>query len=165
MKAWGIQAATHRFALFGAIWAVLTSAEPGGLAAGALAVPAAVWASLRLLPPRNPLALWRLARQLPRFVAGSIAGGIDVARRAFSPSMRLDPGWVAVPVNLPDTGCVALGAELSLMPGTLAAGMQDGRLLVHLLDCRAGLEAAIPREEAAMASIFGPGEPPREGQP
>ena len=155
------QAALHRFALFGAVWIVLTSAEPGGMLAGALAVPAAVWMSLRLLPARRPVVLWRLALHAPRFLYGSVAGGVDVARRAFSPSMPLDPGWIAVPVDLPDAGRVALGAELSLMPGTLAAGTQGDRLLVHLLDCKAGFDATIPQEAAAMAEILAVAPPPR----
>ena len=47
-----------------------------------------------------------------------------------------------------------MGWELSLMPGTLAAGTRDGRLLVHLLDTQAGFERAIPREEAAIAAMI-----------
>lgn len=152
-----IKAIAHRSALLGTIWLALTEADPAALLPAALLVPAAVWLSLRLLPARRPLALWRLARHLPRFVAGSLTGGIDVARRALSPSMPLDPGWVAVPLDLSDGGRVALGAELSLMPGTLAAGSHDGRLLVHLLDRQAGFEAAIPREEAEIAAIIGTG--------
>ncbi|MDZ7709501.1 MAG: Na+/H+ antiporter subunit E [Roseovarius sp.] len=101
--------------------------------------------------------MWRLALHLPSFVAGSVLGGFDVARRALAPHMPLDPGWVEVPARLPDGGRVLMGAELSLMPGTLAAGMRGDRLLVHLLDTGAGFERAIPREEAVIAAMM-PGD-------
>ena len=84
----------------------------------------------------------------------NILGGLDVARRAVSPRMRLAPGWIEVPVHLSDGGRVALGGELSLMPGTLAAGARRGRLLVHLLDTEAGFDRAIPREEGAIAAMM-----------
>ena len=115
----------------------------------------AVWLSLRLLPATHPLVMWRLARHLPRFVAGSVSGGIDVAKRAFSPRLRLNPGWVEIPSDLPDGARVALGAELSLMPGTLSAGSEEGRLLVHLLDTDAGFDRAIPHEISEIAAIIG----------
>ncbi|MFP4239998.1 MAG: Na+/H+ antiporter subunit E, partial [Rhodosalinus sp.] len=97
------------------------------------------------------------------FLGASLLGGLDVARRALSPRMPLAPGWVEVPVRLPDGGRVALGAELSLMPGTLAAGTQGDRLLIHLLDVEAGFEEAIPREEAAIAAMISGDPASREG--
>ncbi|MFP4405652.1 Na+/H+ antiporter subunit E [Rhodosalinus sp.] len=147
-----------RITFLGAVWIVLAGAEAKALAVGAVAVPAAVWLSLRLLPGPRHLAPWRAVRHLPAFLGASLLGGLDVARRALSPRMPLAPGWVEVPVRLPDGGRVALGAELSLMPGTLAAGTQGDRLLIHLLDVGAGFEAAIPREEAAIAAMIG-GDP------
>lgn len=133
---------------------MLTGAELKGLAVGVVAVPAAVWLSLRLLPARHPLSLWHFARHVPSFISGSLLGGLDVARRALSPRMRLHPGWIEVPVRLPDGGRAVMGWELSLRPGTLAAGTRDGRLLVHLLDTRAGFERAIPGEETAIAAMI-----------
>lgn len=134
---------------------MLTGAELKGLPVGVVAVPAAVWLSLRLLPARHHLSLWHFARHVPSFISGSLLGGLDVARRALSPRMRLHPGWIEVPVRLPDGGRAIMGGELSLRPGTLAAGTRDGRLLVHLLDTRAGFERAIPGEEAAIAAMIG----------
>lgn len=144
----------HRLFFTGAIWIVLSGANAKAGAVGVFAVPMATWLSLRLLPGGDHLVLWRLLRHFPSFVGGSLQGGLDVARRALSPGMSLSPGWVEVPVRLPDGGRVALGAELSLMPGTLAAGVRGDRLLVHLLDTDAGFERAIPREEAAIAAMI-----------
>lgn len=149
-----VRALLHRTLLLGGVWVILAGTEPKGIAIGALAVPAAVWLSLRLLPGRDRLSLWRLARHVPVFLLGSLSGGYDVARRAMAPRLRLQPGWVEVPVALPDGGRVAMGGELSLMPGTLAAGTRHGRLLVHLLDRGAGFEHSIPREQAAIAAMI-----------
>jgi multicomponent Na+:H+ antiporter subunit E len=146
-------AVLHRTLLLAGVWAVLTAAEPKGLAVGAVAVPAAVWLSLRLLPARHPLKLWRFALHIPWFLVGSLRGGLDVAARALSRRMRLRPGWLELPLSLSDGGRAAMGGELSLMPGTLAAGTRDGRLLVHLLDTDGGFEREIPREEAAIAAM------------
>jgi len=143
-----------RLVLLGSVWLVLTGADMKGLGVGAVAVPAATWLSLRLMPAQRPLLVWRLVMHLPSFVAGSVLGGIDVARRALAPNMPIKPGWVEVPARLSDAGRVLLGAELSLMPGTLAAGMRRDRLLVHVLDTDAGFEHAIPREEAVIAAMM-----------
>jgi len=146
--------AVWRLVLLGGIWLILTGADPKGLAFGAFAVPVAAWLSLRLLPAWRPVRVWRLVLHLPSFLAGSVLGGLDVARRALVPQMPLDPGWVEAPARLSDGGRILMGAELSLMPGTLAAGMHGDRLLVHLLDTGAGSDRAIPREEAAIAAIM-----------
>ncbi len=150
-----LTALIHRALLLGGAWLALTSAALDALAPGAVAVAVAVWLSLRLLPPKHPFALWRLARHVPRFVAGSVVGGVDVARRAVSPDMRLKPGWIEIPNALPDGARVVLGGELSLMPGTLSAGTEDGKLLVHLLDTDAGFDNAMPREAEEIAAIIG----------
>lgn len=152
-----LNAILHRTALLGGIWLVLSGAALDALPLGAVIVAAAVWLSLRLLPAVHPLILWRLARHLPRFVTGSVSGGIDVAWRAFSPQMALQPGWIEVPSDLPDGARVALGGELSLMPGTLSAGIADDKLLIHVLDTSAGFDDAIPREYSEIAAIIGRG--------
>jgi len=148
-------AVLHRTLLFGGGWLVLTDAAAEAALPGAAVVASAVWLSLKLLPARHPLVLWRLSLHLPRFIAGSIRGGVDVARRAFSPAMPLSPGWVELPSNLSEGARATLGGEISLMPGTLAAGAEQGNLLVHLLDTKAGFDTGIAREEADIAAILG----------
>lgn len=150
-----LTAIVHRALLLGGAWLALTSAAVEAMAVGIIAVGVAVWLSLLLLPATHPLALWRLARHVPRFLAGSLIGGIDVARRAFSPAMNLNPGWLEIPSDLPDGARVVLGGELSLMPGTLSAGTEDGKLLIHLLDTDAGFDSAIAREAEDIGAIIG----------
>ena len=155
MDAIFLKAVIHRAALFAGGWLVLTGAQPAAIAPGLAVSAAATWLSLWLLPARHPFAFWRLLRHVPRFFVGSVKGGVDVALRAFSPRMHLQPGWIDVPSALPDGARAALGGELSLMPGTLCAGSAQGRLIVHLLDTTAGFDHAIPREEAEIAAMIG----------
>lgn len=143
-----------RTVLLAGLWVGLVGADPEGLVAGALAVPVAAWLSLNLLAPQRPLRLLRLGALVPGFLWRSVAGGIDVAWRAFHPRMPLHPGWISVPVSLPDGGRVALGTEVSLMPGTLSAGAHGGRLLIHVLDTRAQVAEAVRLDEARLASVL-----------
>lgn len=147
------QVLINRLLFLGGIWFMLTGLDLKALALGAVVVPVAIWLSLRLLPGQRRLILWRLALHLPAFVVGSVRGGLDVAWRAFSPHLPLDPGWIDVPVKLSDGGRAVMGGELSLMPGTLAAGTQKDRLLIHVLDTQAGFERSFSREEAAIAAM------------
>ncbi|MDM7955791.1 Na+/H+ antiporter subunit E [Blastomonas sp.] len=138
-----------------AIWLVFAGAGLEALVVGLIFVPIAVGLSLRLVPDGIPVRLGAVAGLLPRFIAQSVIGGIDVARRAFDPRLPIDPGWIEVPVALPDGGRVALGGELSLMPGTLAAGSVGNRLLVHVLDRKQDVAAAIRHEEERLWQTTG----------
>jgi len=141
------QAVLVRAGLFLVLWLVLTGADPAGLVFGAVAVTGATWLSLRLLPPGRGRAPWRALPMLPEFLWRSLLGGIDVARRALDPRMPLAPAWTRVPCRLPAGGRFIIGAEFSLMPGTLIAGCTQGCYLVHLLDARQPVLEAIGREE------------------
>lgn len=144
----------NRTVIYGAIWLVLTEASLEGLIFGACAIPAAVWLSLSLLPPSRDLHLPRLLAMLPRFLLESVRGGVDVAWRVFMPRIPIAPGWITTPVTLPDTARVVLGAELSLMPGTLVAGAQDGHLIVHVLDRDADHSGVVSTEQE-IAGLLG----------
>lgn len=130
------------------IWLVLTGGE--AMLLGMAVAPAACWLSLRLLPADPLLRVWPLIAMAPGFIWRSLLGGVDVARRALDPRLPLNPGWVEVAVDLPDGGTVALGGELSLMPGTLVAGSDSGRLHLHVLDRDQDVERAVRREEARL---------------
>ncbi|HSJ78369.1 MAG TPA: Na+/H+ antiporter subunit E [Erythrobacter sp.] len=132
------------------VWLVLAGTTVEALAVGLVLAPLALALSLKLLPAGVPVRIWPVMRLLPHFVIQSLVGGIDVARRAFAPRMPLDPGWVEIDIDLPEGGRVALGGELSLMPGTLAAGTSEGRLLVHVLDRNQDVESVIRQEEQRL---------------
>ena len=64
--------------------------------------------------------------------------GLDIARRALSPDMRLKPGIIAVPVQDPEKSLLiaALSANaISLTPGELVTEIEDNSIFyVHTLD-------------------------------
>lgn len=139
-----------RAALFLALWLVLTGPDPAGLVFGFFAVAGATALSLRLLAPAPGRAPWRALPMLPGFVWRSLLGGVDVARRAIDPRMPLAPAWRRVPCRLSPGGRFLIGAEFSLMPGTLVAGCRRGAYLVHLLDARQPIEQFIGAEEIRL---------------
>lgn len=145
-------ATARRLVVLSLVWLIL--AGGGALPLGAVVVPAACWLSFRLLPPTGPLRLTLLVETALGFVWRSLLGGLDVARRAFDPRLPLDPGWIDVEVDLPEGGKVALGGKLSLMPGTLVAGSDGRRLLVHVLDRGQDVARTVRVEEARLGRVI-----------
>jgi multicomponent Na+:H+ antiporter subunit E len=140
-------------AAFLGLWLVLAGADPSDLPVGIAAAVAATWTSLRLMPPGgsrpSPVALAGLAL---RFLYQSIVAGADVARRALDPRLPLHPGFVAYPVGFPPGPARNAFATLtSLLPGTVPAGDEDGKLVYHCLDVDQPVMSQLAAEEAALA--------------
>lgn len=148
----------RRFAICFALWLVI--AGPETLLIGVLAAALATHVSVRLLPPQTTaLRPLRLIRQLPGFFWASFLGGLDVIRRAFHPRMPLDPGWIVHSSRLPSSGArVALGSDLSLMPGTLSAGGSGQAIYIHCLDVGQAIDSQVDREENLIADSIGAGD-------
>ena len=128
--------AAWRAAWFLCLWLVLAGADRGDIPAAAAAVAAATWTSLHLLEPdasrRSPRAI---AQLVLLFLYHSIVAGADVARRALDPRLPLRPGFVVYPTGLPRGMRRNVFTTLtSLLPGTVPAGEEDGRLVYHCLD-------------------------------
>lgn len=138
--------------LFG-LWMILAGTAPADVPVGLVAAAIATRLSLVLLPPASrrvdPLAL---AWLILRFPWQSVIAGVDVARRAFAPRLRLRPGLVDCDVDLPPGRLRAAFAGLSsLLPGTVPVGEPEApRLLIHGLD----LGEPIQRQMADEASLF-----------
>lgn len=151
-----------RSLLFAGLWLALGAGEAGSWLFGVPAAAAAVAVSLRLLPPStHTLRPGHALRLLVDFARGSWVGGLDVARRALDPRMPLHPGWVRHPLVLgAGPSRTLLGDLLSLMPGTLAAGQDHERLLVHCLDTRRPVEADVARHERSLCAALGQAQAP-----
>lgn len=145
-----------RLVVLGLFWALLTEFRLDGLAFGLPAVIAA--AALVFVFPAAPgwtlsprgsavFALW--------FAVQSVLGAVDVARRAFSPSLPLRPGFRAFRPSLPKGApqIVFLNA-ITLLPGTLSAEIAGDRVIVHMLDTRADLDSDLKVLEARVAALF-----------
>lgn len=142
------------------VWMIMAGGQLADVAPGLVVAALATWVSLVLLPLDSgfaevrPLAVLRLAL---RFVWGSIVAGLDIARRAFSPSLPLKPGYINYPVGLPPgTSRNLFTSVTSLMPGTLPAGTDEsGRLIYHCLDVEQPVLQELGQEEAQLVAALG----------
>jgi multicomponent Na+:H+ antiporter subunit E len=150
-----------RALLYFGLWIVIDqSAKPANLFFGVLATLAATWTSLKLLPPASGrVRLGVLLTLLPRFLWQSLVAGVDVARRAFAPRLRLAPGFVDYPVRLP-RGSARNAFELisSLMPGSVPAGGTEREIEYHCLDTGQPVVAQLTAEEQAYSQALIPGQ-------
>jgi multicomponent Na+:H+ antiporter subunit E len=140
--------------LLGVLWLALAGGR--GLVFGAVAVPVTVALSRWLVPMQyTHFALAGLVRFVPWFLVQSLAGGVDVARRALHPRLPLDICEIDHALSLPpgQARSVFVGV-ISLLPGTLACDVHGDRLRVHSLigDPRAPL-AALERRIAALYGL------------
>jgi len=149
-----------RGAGFLGFWLVLSGVDAADLPAAVVAVVAATWTSLRLLPPAGshprPAAVAQFAL---RFLQQSVVAGADVAWRALHPRLSLRPGFVVYPMRLPPGPAQnAFCALTSLVPGTVPAGSDEhGALVVHCLDVDQPVVAQLAGEEALLGKALGRG--------
>ena len=144
-----------------ALWIVLMpSAKPADLLVGALAAAGATWVSLRLLPPASGRVRFAaLLALLPRFLWQSLLAGIDVARRAFAPRMRLAPGFVTYRTGFPRGQARNNFATItSLMPGSVPVGDGPDTIEFHCLDATQPVVEQMAEEERLLAKALVPGE-------
>jgi len=157
----GAGVALVRALLYFGVWIIVDqSAKPANLAFGVVATAAATWVSMRLLPPdTGRVRLGVLVTLLPRFLWQSLVAGLDVARRAFSPRLPLEPGFVDYPVGLP-RGAARNAFELisSLMPGSVPTGETESEIEYHCLDVHQPVVEQLAAEERVYAAALVPGE-------
>lgn len=144
--------ATFRAAFFLCLWLVLAGANFADLPAATAASAAATWTSLRLLEPGSSRrSLPAMARLALLFLYQSVVAGVDVARRALDPRLPLRPGFVIYPTGLSRGVRRNVFTTLtSLLPGTVPAGEENGRIVYHCLDVGQPVVAELAAEEAAL---------------
>ena len=156
---WFVSSIVWRAVAFLGLWLILVGgADPADRPAGVIALAAATWASLRLLPPvRARLAPVALARLVLRFIRQSIVAGTDVAWRALDPRLPLRPGFVIYSAHLPPGPALdAFCALTSLAPGTLPAGTNgSGAIVVHCLDVGQPVASHLADDERLFALVLG----------
>jgi multicomponent Na+:H+ antiporter subunit E len=151
----GWQGWLRRLAMFAVLWWILTGGAADSWLVGAPVVLAAAWLSLRLWsrPLISPLGLLRF---LPWFAWQSLAGAVDVALRAFKPTLPLYPGLVHHRLRLPPGAPrVMLADVVSMQPGTLSADLLDDELVIHTLDTGHDMHAMVRDMEPRIAAVFG----------
>ena len=137
-------------------WALSEGSGRTPLLAGAVIV-AALATSFALLPSVEwRLPLRALVRFIPYFLAQSLRGGFDVARRALHPRLLIEPGFVEYELSLSSGPArTAFIGVLSLLPGTVSVQLTaPGTVRIHVLDA-AGFDAGRLRElEERVAPLF-----------
>jgi multicomponent Na+:H+ antiporter subunit E len=149
--------AVARLALFVLLWLMIAGWSPKDLPVGLAAAGAAVWVSLALLPAGGPRPnLAPLIALTLRFLRGSVVAGVDVARRALSPRLDINPGFIACPLTLADGPARnAFCLQQSLQPGALPTGVEQGNLMVHVLDLGMPAAASLAADEALFKAAAG----------
>jgi multicomponent Na+:H+ antiporter subunit E len=149
----------RRFVFLVGLWWLLVEGKTDGWWF-ALGVAGLSIASLRLMPEpalREQVRFFPLMALVPRFIAHSLIGGIDVAWRALVPGLPIDPDVVTYRYRVQSDRARAMLAQLvSLMPGTLTCRVYDEAAVIHLLT---GDPAQVLHETAALelrvARVFG----------
>jgi multicomponent Na+:H+ antiporter subunit E len=143
--------------MFVSLWWILAEGRVDGWLLGSVAVAAASWASIKLLPPgKRPIRLAGLIGFLRFFLWNSLRGGMQVAGMALRGRAALQPGIIELQVMLPQGGArILLVNALGLMPGTLCVDLDETVLRLHLLDERLPVVAEARALEAAIAGLFG----------
>ena len=153
-------AALGRGATYLVVWMVIAGGDADDILPGLGAAALATWASLRLMPP-DPLGgsvRWLEALSLfARFVRVSVLAGLDVARRALAPRMRLAPGYVNYRPQLPPSDARSLfQAMTSQMPGTIPSGTEpSGSIAYHCLDASQPVAEQLAEEESRLLDALG----------
>jgi multicomponent Na+:H+ antiporter subunit E len=142
--------------LFTLTGVIVFEGRPGSWPFVLVAVGAA-WLVVRRLPPvaSAPLSATGLLRFVPWFLARSLAGGIDVALRAFRGADALQPGFVRFRTRIVATDARVLFANtVSLLPGTLTARLDGDELVIHTLDTRRPVVDMLRSLEARVVAVF-----------
>ena len=146
---------------FMALWLVLMqSVKPADLAVGLLATIVATALSVHLLPPSaGRVRFGALVGFLPHFLWQSLVAGLDVARRALSPSMPLNPGFLLCHVSFPrGVARNEFAAITSLLPGSVPAGEAGDAIVYHCLDMTQPIAEQIAEEERRLSAALISGE-------
>lgn len=143
-----------RAVAFALVWWMLTTGAEESWLVGVPMVLIATLVSMVLLPvfPWSPSGA---ALFVPFFVWRSLYGGVDVAWRAFHPSLPIAPGLIEYPLRLsPGLPRVFMVNTVSLLPGTLSAELRADCLRVHVLDTRNNVLSELMVVEQAVARMF-----------
>ena len=121
-----VLSAVLRSMVFAGIWLALSDADPSNVVYGGISVALVTGLSLLLLPPkpaafrRWPARVWGSIVLAGWFLQQSVIGGIDVARRAMTRPVDVDPTVVEVNVTLPEGAAQQLCYLLmNLLPGSM----------------------------------------------
>lgn len=108
------------------------------------------------LKPATPAGLWGGAIVfILYFLISSISSGLDVVRRTYHPRLPLKPAMIEYPLKLTSPAARNLFVcTVSLLPGTLSAGFEGHRLVIHALDAGRPVAKELGMIEQRVAAVF-----------
>ena len=126
---------SFRLVAFTLLWTIVSAADFDEPLMVAAIVILATITSLYVLPRGS----WRLRPAgclafVPWFLRHAIIGGWDVAKRAFQPSMPLQPAVLEFKTDTTDSQKALFAWSISLLPGTATLSVKEDGLIVHVLD-------------------------------
>ena len=139
------------------LWLVLTGGPAESWLFGGPAAALATLLALRLGGGQEQVRarLMGLGRFATLFLWDSVKGGLDIARRALHPRLPLSPVLTSYSFRLPPgPGRVAFADAISLLPGSLACGMDDRGVTVHLCDGGPEFRRQLVVEEERIAETL-----------
>lgn len=143
-------------AIASSVWLGLNGSDLGSWLIGGPVVLAAALLGGALRGGRGPRLRWLgLPPFLGFFLRESLRGGWDVAWRVLHPRLPVTPGFVHFTTTLPEGPVRYLFVNVvSLLPGTVSAGFDGDRIVVHALDVDSGVETALRSLERRVARLF-----------
>ncbi len=140
-----------------AAWWVLTGGDLKSWWLAALLIGGATASSYTVTGP-SPRR-WHpggLARFAWFFAYQSLVGGVDVARRAFSPSMPIKPGYLRMRLRADgEAARVMIADTASLLPGTVVVMLDEHELLVHALDTDLPIRETLADLDGQIRQVVG----------
>lgn len=144
-----------KWALFyAALWALLSGNEGWGF--GALFISIALYCKFKSGMRGATISLKHLPAFLLYFLQRLVVGGVDVAIRTLSPTPAINPAWVSYSMQSSSSSTqLALSAIVGLLPGTLAANIENNTMLLHLLDSRQDWQRDVAKLEQHLLRLVG----------
>lgn len=141
------------FLLCATIWWLLSDGAGWYIGLVVVTLATVLFVRLGILFPRLH---WRFMPPFLLFVGKTMwLGGWDVARRAISPRMVIDPAWTTYRfTSLSPSARVFLSALIGLMPGTLSSKVVADDMILHVLDQRHDWAADIRRLEQLLGQLL-----------
>lgn len=145
-----------RITLFSLLWWIIVQGRADAWLIGLPAVIVATILSFKLSGYLLPkLSLTGALIFISLFIRESISGGIDVARRTLRPEMLIQPGFDRYRLNIDDPfGRLLFINCISLLPGTLAADLDEKHVDIHMLDIRQDPLPQLQRIETAIINML-----------
>lgn len=139
--------------LYVGLWALVSQNQ--GWEFGVPVIMLAVWCAYKTRLRMPALALQHLPAFLFFFLQRVVAGGVDVALRTVSFKPAVNPGWDDYELRTNSSQVsLSLSAIVGLLPGTLAAKIENNVMKVHLLNVDSDWQTDVKKLESHIALLF-----------